>query len=193
MHSFFGYEDFPDGIVVKNLLAQLHTLSWGELQLGSPPVWDRSREPERLALPLLSLFSLFFLSLPFLLSLSLSLAAAFSPTPPSPAPPAAAWPLRDPPHPPGRKRKPGACRSNWSLLRPHRRSQQEGEGSVRGHRVHACPCWGQEEGGTGSWWGPESSPAKGKRESPRHLLAASGITPGRCRALGGGRWLCLRV
>lgn len=75
----------------------------------------------------------FFLS--FLPSLSLSPAAAFSPTPPSPAPPAAAWPLRDPPHPPGRKRQPGACRSSWSLLRPRRRSQQRGEGAVRGHRA----------------------------------------------------------
>ena len=142
-----------------------------------------------------SSLSLFSLSPFFFLFLSpWQLLSAQTPPPPPPAPPAAAWPLRDPPHPPGRKRKPGACRSNWSLLRPHRRSQQEGEGSVRGHRVHACPCWGQEEGGTrGSWWGPESSPAKGKRESQRHLLAASGITPGRCRALGGGRWLCLRV
>lgn len=77
-----------------------------------------------------------------LCSLSLSL-SAFSVSLclyPPPSPPAAAFrparlrptscslaprdqiPL---PHPPSRKRQPGNCRRNWSLLKPHRRSQQE--------------------------------------------------------------------
>ena len=164
-------------------VSSAHALPCGEPQLGPPPVWDRSREPERLALPVLSLLCPFF---PLLPAFSLSPRQLPS-AQPRPAPP---HQLQLGPsgtlltHRAGKDSpEPAGAAGVSSGLVAGASSEERGQSEVT---EPLCPCWGRGEGGTGSRWGLEASPAKGKGESQRHLLAASGITPGRCRALGGG-------
>ena len=142
-------------------VSSAHALPCGEPQLGPPPVWDRSREPERLALPVLSLLCPFF---PLLPAFSLSLpGSCLQPNPAQPRPTSCSLAPQGPSSPTGQEK---TARSLQEQLESPQASSPEPAARRGGSQRSPSPSVpagdeGREGQGPAGVWRPVQRRGKG--------------------------------